>query len=98
MPGSGASLADVAAAFTVRAAPAVVAAGADGLEQPASTVIEMAAIRTPAAAAPGLNIAGIGKKDGRTPLYGGAPQLVRVSMKSVRTTHAPKNAQQTRCH
>jgi hypothetical protein len=50
MPGSGASLADVAAAFTVCAAPAVVAAGADGQEQPASTVIETAATRNAAAA------------------------------------------------
>ena len=50
MPGSGASLADVAAAFAaVGAAPAaaVVAAGAGGLEQPASTVIDTASIRNP---------------------------------------------------
>jgi hypothetical protein len=59
MPGSGASVADVAAALTVRAALAVVPGGADGREQPANIIIEIAAARNPAAAVPGLKIAGI---------------------------------------
>jgi hypothetical protein len=62
MPGSGASLADVAAALTTPAALAAVPAGADGLEQPASTVIDTAAIRHAAVAALRPNIAGM-KKD-----------------------------------
>ena len=81
MPASGVSRADVAAAFKPRATlgPSFRPEGTARSSSP-STVIDTAAIRNPAAAVPGLKIAGIRKKDGRTPLYGLAPQLVRVSM------------------
>jgi hypothetical protein len=63
MPGSGASLADVSAVFAM-CGVAAGAGGADGREQPANIVSEIAANRNPAAAVPGLKIEGIRK--GRT--------------------------------
>jgi len=64
MPGSGASLADVYAAFAMCGVAAGGAGGADGREQPANIVSEIAANRNPTAAVPGLKIEGIRK--GRT--------------------------------
>jgi hypothetical protein len=67
IPGSGASLADVAAALTAGAALAVAPAGADGLEQLASAVIDTASVHNPAVAALRPNIEDM-KEDDCTPL------------------------------